>query len=231
MSRPSVMTESLPIKNGDMRWLDGLLWRCVDAESDQWNYEGTEVPEGYALDMKRYVVPKDWLEYERAQFKKWFRADFPNRFMHECDWEEGWEVLDLSSREAWSMRHDAVRRAWRAWRARAASTSANVAQGAEAVQKCPRCELPLDRQCNCDAAWQARAAASATAPLTSERETVLLESAVDLMKRLKRDLMHARRFGSDTLAAYRRACSSAEGDVEEWLIENSRAQSTAGEPK
>lgn len=51
-----------------------------------------------------------------------------------------------------------------------------------------------------------------------------LTSAIELMKRLKRDLMHARRFGVDTLANYRRACSSAEGDVEEWLNENTAPQ-------
>jgi len=54
-----------------------------------------------------------------------------------------------------------------------------------------------------------------------------LASAVELLKALKRDLMHARRFGPDTLAGYRRACSSAEGDVEAWLIEHGYAKSAA----
>ncbi|CAJ6625908.1 Uncharacterised protein [Burkholderia pseudomallei] len=54
-----------------------------------------------------------------------------------------------------------------------------------------------------------------------------LESAVELLKALKRDLMHARRFGPDTLANYRRACSSAEGEVEEWLIKHGHMKSTA----
>lgn len=52
-----------------------------------------------------------------------------------------------------------------------------------------------------------------------------LKSAVELLKRLKRDLMHARRFGSDTLATYRRACSNAEYEVEEWLISNGHMKS------
>jgi hypothetical protein len=52
--------------------------------------------------------------------------------------------------------------------------------------------------------------------VTSER----LTSAIDLMKRLKRDLMYVRRFSTDTLENYRRACSNAEGDVEEWLKEH-----------
>jgi hypothetical protein len=46
-----------------------------------------------------------------------------------------------------------------------------------------------------------------------------LEDAVKLLTNLKIDLMHARRFGEDTLATYRRACSSAEADIEEWLNE------------
>lgn len=54
-----------------------------------------------------------------------------------------------------------------------------------------------------------------------------LASAVELLKALKRDLMHARLFGPDTLANYRRACSSAEGDVEEWLIQHGYMKSTA----
>ncbi|HGO6128521.1 MULTISPECIES: hypothetical protein [Burkholderia cepacia complex] len=54
-----------------------------------------------------------------------------------------------------------------------------------------------------------------------------LVSAVELLKALKRDLMHARRFGPDTLANYRRACSAAEGDVEAWLIEHGHMKPTA----
>ncbi|MCM2546164.1 hypothetical protein [Burkholderia glumae] len=53
-----------------------------------------------------------------------------------------------------------------------------------------------------------------------------LESAVRLLRNLKSDLMHVRRFGSDTLATYRRGCSSAEGDVEEWLIEHGYLKSS-----
>jgi hypothetical protein len=48
-----------------------------------------------------------------------------------------------------------------------------------------------------------------------------LASAVELLMALKRDLMHARRFGPDTLANYRRACSSAA-----WLIEHGHLKST-----
>ncbi|MBN3839340.1 hypothetical protein [Burkholderia sp. Ac-20349] len=53
-----------------------------------------------------------------------------------------------------------------------------------------------------------------------------LASAVNLLKALKHNLMHARRFGPDTLQNYRRACSSAEGDVEEWLIKHGHMKST-----
>lgn len=35
-----------------------------------------------------------------------------------------------------------------------------------------------------------------------------LDEAVELLRRLKRDLMHARRFQPDTLDTYRRACNS-----------------------
>lgn len=42
--------------------------------------------------------------------------------------------------------------------------------------------------------------------------------AIALLKRLKRDLMHVRRFSfADTLDAYRRACTEAEGDIDEFL--------------
>lgn len=47
-----------------------------------------------------------------------------------------------------------------------------------------------------------------------------LAEAVALLKQLKRDLMQQRQFGSDTLGAYRNACVSVEGDVEEWLKKN-----------
>lgn len=57
-------------------------------------------------------------------------------------------------------------------------------------------------------------------------ETAELDAAVTLLKRLKRDLMHARRFGTDTLATYRRACSEAEGDIESFLIENGHMKSS-----
>lgn len=43
------------------------------------------------------------------------------------------------------------------------------------------------------------------------------QEAVELLKHIKRDLMHARRFSSDTLDTYRRACTDAEGDIEEFL--------------
>jgi len=46
-----------------------------------------------------------------------------------------------------------------------------------------------------------------------------LETALRLLSNLKRDLEHARRFSPDTLATYRRACCSAEGDIEEFLLE------------
>lgn len=44
--------------------------------------------------------------------------------------------------------------------------------------------------------------------------------AVELLKRLKSSLMHVRRFGVDDLATWRRGCTSTEGDIEEWLIDN-----------
>jgi hypothetical protein len=53
----------------------------------------------------------------------------------------------------------------------------------------------------------------------------LKKSAVELLKRLKSNLMHTRRFGDDSFASYRRACSTAEGDIEEWLIENGHMKS------
>jgi hypothetical protein len=42
--------------------------------------------------------------------------------------------------------------------------------------------------------------------------------AVGLLRRLKRDLMSARRFQPETLDTYRRACTSAETDIEGFLI-------------
>ena len=53
-----------------------------------------------------------------------------------------------------------------------------------------------------------------------------LSASIELLKRLKRDLMHARRFGSDTLATYRRACSDAEAEIEEFLIDRCFVQSS-----
>jgi hypothetical protein len=47
-----------------------------------------------------------------------------------------------------------------------------------------------------------------------------LADAVKLLCGLKSSLMHQRRFGSETLAGYRRACTNAEGDIEAWLIEH-----------
>lgn len=47
-----------------------------------------------------------------------------------------------------------------------------------------------------------------------------LPDAVKMLFRMKRNLMHQRRFGSDTLNAYRNTVAATEGDIEEWLIEN-----------
>lgn len=47
-----------------------------------------------------------------------------------------------------------------------------------------------------------------------------MNDAIELLKKLKRDLMQARRFLPDTLDTYRRACVSAEGDIEEFLASN-----------
>jgi hypothetical protein len=52
-----------------------------------------------------------------------------------------------------------------------------------------------------------------------------LPEAVKVLLRMKRNLEHQRRFGFDTLIAYRNACAHAEGDIEEWLIENGYLQS------
>lgn len=49
--------------------------------------------------------------------------------------------------------------------------------------------------------------------------------AVTFLKRLKGSLMHTRRFGGDTLAAYRSACTDVEAEIEEWL--NNRASMSA----
>lgn len=54
-----------------------------------------------------------------------------------------------------------------------------------------------------------------------------LASAVELMKRVKASLEHQRRYGFDTLQNNRRACSQAEGDIEEWLIEHGYLKSAA----
>jgi hypothetical protein len=48
------------------------------------------------------------------------------------------------------------------------------------------------------------------------------EKAIQLLQGLKRDLMYARRFSPDTLDTYRRACTSAECDIEEFLKEATR---------
>lgn len=45
-----------------------------------------------------------------------------------------------------------------------------------------------------------------------------VKDATPFLKRLKSSLMHQRRFGDDTLAAYRRACTDAEAEIEEWLL-------------
>jgi|GEM_PF-2949113 len=58
----------------------------------------------------------------------------------------------------------------------------------------------------------------------------VVEGAVAMLKRVKRDLMHARLFGHDTLRAYKSACIRAEGDVEEWLNENRVAIAAAPTP-
>jgi hypothetical protein len=76
----------------------------------------------------------------------------------------------------------------------------------------------------CNDPCDPRASEQADEAVTDER----LTSAIELMKRLKRDLMHARRFSADTLANYRRACSSAEGDVEEWLKEHAGTRAKDG---
>jgi hypothetical protein len=59
--------------------------------------------------------------------------------------------------------------------------------------------------------------ATAQAQLAAEVPEVTLDDALVLLKRLKRDLMHARRFQPDVLHTYRRACTSAESDIEEFL--------------
>lgn len=52
---------------------------------------------------------------------------------------------------------------------------------------------------------------------TAVRKADSVDGAIALLKRLKRDLEHARRFSPDTLNTYRHACVSAEGDIEEFL--------------
>ena len=73
----------------------------------------------------------------------------------------------------------------------------------------------------------------AAAPLMqvqpSEALSPVPSDVVELLRRLKRDLMHARRFSSDTLATYRRACSSAEGDIEEFLATLKPSQPSLGQ--
>jgi hypothetical protein len=57
-------------------------------------------------------------------------------------------------------------------------------------------------------------------------EPTASETAIQLLKRLKRDLMHARRFQSDTLDTYRRACTSAECDIEEFFNDQRAVSAT-----
>ena len=52
-----------------------------------------------------------------------------------------------------------------------------------------------------------------------------LPEAVQVLLRMKRNLEHQRRFGTDTLGGWRNACVQAEGDIEEWLIDNGHLQS------
>jgi hypothetical protein len=59
--------------------------------------------------------------------------------------------------------------------------------------------------------------------MNEQQQHDLAVAAFDLLRRLKRDLMHARRFMPDTLQTYRRACTSAEADIEEFLLEHRAA--------
>jgi len=55
--------------------------------------------------------------------------------------------------------------------------------------------------------------------------------ALGLLKRLKLNLMHARRFAPETLNTYRHACTNTEGDIEEFLaaaLAASNGQSKGG---
>jgi hypothetical protein len=102
---------------------------------------------------------------------------------------------------------------------------ANVARGAEAVYQVRnnvRTWIDVDAE-DYERCLNNDRRIVYTAPPAQTALAGRLASAAELFKRLKRDLMHARRFGADTLANYRRACSNAEGEVEEWLIENAKA--------
>lgn len=54
-----------------------------------------------------------------------------------------------------------------------------------------------------------------------------LAAAVSMLMKVKNSLMHQRRFGQDTLQGYRTACTSVEGDIEQWLIDNGHLPSGA----
>lgn len=57
-----------------------------------------------------------------------------------------------------------------------------------------------------------------------------LAETTALLRRLKSSLMHQRRFGGETLEHWRSACVQAEGDVEEWLLENAPQKANAVSP-
>lgn len=82
-------------------------------------------------------------------------------------------------------------------------------------------DLPLNWRNAAIDTFQAMSDAAAPddglASATAARDAEQLAAAIDLMKRLKRNLMHARRFAPDTMQSYRGACTEAEGDVEEFL--------------
>lgn len=61
-------------------------------------------------------------------------------------------------------------------------------------------------------------------------DTEKLVEAIALLRRLKSSLMHQRRFGGETLGHWRSACVQAEGDVEEWLLENAPQKTDAASP-
>lgn len=67
-----------------------------------------------------------------------------------------------------------------------------------------------------DAAIDA-AMAAAPLPVTPQTKGDIENEALALLKRLKSNLMHTRRFAPETLQSYRTACTNAEGDIEEFL--------------